>query len=111
MDEKKIISAEKANVEDAKDISSEGKTSEPVTGATTQANKKAASSTADQDLDVFLLGEESDEGPGTLFTISRFCHLVWGVIVFNLFVEIRKGTVHHPSLLSALSHQRKQREE
>ncbi|XP_015068097.1 uncharacterized protein LOC107012705 [Solanum pennellii] len=63
MDEKKIISAEKANIEEAKDISSEGKTSEPVIGATTQANKKAASSTADQDLDVFLLGEESDEGP------------------------------------------------
>ncbi|XP_010318883.1 uncharacterized protein [Solanum lycopersicum] len=68
MDEKKIISAEKANVEDAKNISSEGKTSEPVTGATTQANKKAASSTADQDLDVFLLGEESDEGPGLHIT-------------------------------------------
>lgn len=76
MDEAKIISAEKANVEEAKDISSAGTTSKPVIGATTQTNKKSASSTADQDLDVFLLGEESDEGPGTLFTISRFCHLV-----------------------------------
>ncbi|XP_055827995.1 uncharacterized protein LOC129896181 [Solanum dulcamara] len=63
MDEAKIISAEKANVEEAKDISSAGTTSKPVIGATTQTNKKSASSTADQDLDVFLLGEESDEGP------------------------------------------------
>ncbi|KAM3318880.1 hypothetical protein P3S67_006080 [Capsicum chacoense] len=57
------ISAEKANVEEAKDISSAGSTSKSVIGATTQTNKKTASSTADQDLDVFLLGEDSDEGP------------------------------------------------
>ncbi|MCD9645983.1 hypothetical protein HAX54_035473 [Datura stramonium] len=63
MDEAKIISAEKANVEDAKDTSSAGTTSKPVIGATTQTNKKAASSTADQDLDLFLLGEDSDQGP------------------------------------------------
>lgn len=69
-------SAEKAKVEEAKDISSAETTSTPVTRATTQTNKKASSSTADQDLDVFLLGEDSDEGPGTLFTISHFCHLV-----------------------------------
>lgn len=71
MDEVKIISAEKAN-----DMSSAESTSKPVTAATTQTNKKAASSTADKDLDVFLLGEESDEAPGTLFTISCFCRLV-----------------------------------
>lgn len=58
MDEVKIISAEKAN-----DMSSAESTSKPVTAATTQTNKKAASSTADKDLDVFLLGEESDEAP------------------------------------------------
>ncbi|CAN4088326.1 unnamed protein product [Withania somnifera] len=63
MDEAKIVSAEKANVEEAKDISSAGTTSKPVIGATTQTNKRAASSTADQDLDVFLLGDDSDEGP------------------------------------------------
>ncbi|XP_009757588.1 uncharacterized protein [Nicotiana sylvestris] len=63
MDEVKMRSAEKAKVEEAKDISSAETTSTPVTRATTQTNKKAASSTADQDLDVFLLGEDSDEGP------------------------------------------------
>ncbi|CAN4086220.1 unnamed protein product [Withania somnifera] len=55
MDEAKIISAEKENVEETEN--------KPVMGATTQTNKKAASSTADHDLDVFLLGEDSDEEP------------------------------------------------
>ncbi|XP_060204905.1 uncharacterized protein LOC132632822 [Lycium barbarum] len=63
MDEVKIKSAEKEKIEEAKNISSAGTTSKRVIGETIQTNKKEASSTADQDLDVFLLGEESDGGP------------------------------------------------
>ncbi|XP_059303762.1 uncharacterized protein LOC132055793 [Lycium ferocissimum] len=63
MDAVKIKSAEKEKSEEAKNISSAGTTSKRVIGETIQTNKKEASSTADQDLDVYLLGEESDGGP------------------------------------------------
>ncbi|XP_015059199.1 uncharacterized protein LOC107005189 [Solanum pennellii] len=58
-----IISVEKAQVESEKEVSLAGTICKPVTEATAQKNKKATSSTSDQDLDVFLLGEDSDDGP------------------------------------------------
>ncbi|XP_070048440.1 uncharacterized protein [Nicotiana tomentosiformis] len=63
MEEAEIKFVEKAQVENEKEVSSAGTTSKPVVEATPQTNKKAASSTSDQDLDVFLLGEDSDDGP------------------------------------------------
>ena len=77
-----IISVEKAQVESEKEVSLAGTICKPVTEATTQKNKKATSSTSDQDLDVFLLGEDSDDGPGTLFTLQ---HIFQQWIVLSLF--------------------------
>ncbi|CAN4115499.1 unnamed protein product [Withania somnifera] len=56
-------SVEMAQVESEKEVSLAGTTSKPVAEATSQKNKRATSSTSDQDLDVFLLGEDSDDGP------------------------------------------------
>ncbi|XP_059292727.1 uncharacterized protein LOC132046180 [Lycium ferocissimum] len=61
MEEAETKSVEKAQVESEKEVSSAGTTSKPVVEAAAQKNKKATSS--DQDLDVFLLGEDSDDGP------------------------------------------------
>uniref|UniRef100_A0A0V0HYV0 Putative ovule protein n=1 Tax=Solanum chacoense TaxID=4108 RepID=A0A0V0HYV0_SOLCH len=61
--EAEIKSVEKAQVESEKEVSLAGTISKPVAEATAQKNKKATSSTSDQDLDVFLLGEDSDDGP------------------------------------------------
>ncbi|MCD7446937.1 hypothetical protein HAX54_019748, partial [Datura stramonium] len=63
MEEAEIKSVEKAQVESKGEVSLAGTTSKPVVEATAQKNKKATSSTSDQDLDVFLLGEDSDDGP------------------------------------------------
>ncbi|PHT66062.1 hypothetical protein T459_30487 [Capsicum annuum] len=63
MEEAKIRSVEKAPVEIVKEVSLAETTSKPEAEATAQKNKKATSSTSDQDLDVFLLGEDSDDGP------------------------------------------------
>ncbi|KAG5572085.1 hypothetical protein H5410_061851 [Solanum commersonii] len=61
--EAEIKSVEKAQVESEKEVSLAGTISKPVAEATAQKNNKATSSTSDQDLDVFLLGEDSDDGP------------------------------------------------
>lgn len=63
MEEVEIKSVEKAQVGSEKEVSLAGTISKPVAEATAQKNKKATSSTSDQDLDVFLLGEDSDDGP------------------------------------------------
>ncbi|KAK4359382.1 hypothetical protein RND71_021611 [Anisodus tanguticus] len=63
MEDGEIKSVEKAQVESEKEVSLAGTTSKPVVEATAQKNKKATSTTSDQDLDVFLLGEDSDDGP------------------------------------------------
>ncbi|XP_055820983.1 uncharacterized protein LOC129889595 [Solanum dulcamara] len=60
--EEAIKPVEKAQVESEKEISLAGTISKPVAEATAQKNKKATS-TSDQDLDVFLLGDDSDDGP------------------------------------------------
>ncbi|KAH0736530.1 hypothetical protein KY285_012237 [Solanum tuberosum] len=65
--EAEIKSVEKAQVESEKEVSLAGTISKPVAEATAQKNKKATSSTSDQDLDVFLLGEDSDDGPVLYF--------------------------------------------
>lgn len=82
MEEAKIRSVEKAPVEIVKEVSLAETTSKPEAEATAQKNKKATSSTSDQDLDVFLLGEDSDDGPGTLFALQ---HIYQQWFVLSLF--------------------------
>ncbi|KAK4354244.1 hypothetical protein RND71_026438 [Anisodus tanguticus] len=62
MEEAETKSVEKAQGESEKEVSLAGTNSKPVVEAASQKNKKETSS-SDQDLDVFLLGEDSDDGP------------------------------------------------
>ncbi|VFQ84377.1 unnamed protein product [Cuscuta campestris] len=61
MEEAELKSAAKTEVQ--KDYSSSGTTSKTTVEGNVQTSKKTTSSTTEQDLDIFLLGEDSDDGP------------------------------------------------
>lgn len=63
-EEAELKSADKSKTEVAEDNASSGTTSKTTVDGKDQKSKKTTSSTSDQDLDVFLLGEDSDDGPG-----------------------------------------------
>ena len=69
MEEAKLKSAEQENDQKAKENSEDAAISKPEGAKSTQPLKKATSS-SEQDLDVFLLGDlgDSDDGPGAFST-------------------------------------------
>ncbi|CAH9060999.1 unnamed protein product [Cuscuta epithymum] len=63
LEEAELKSAEKAKTEVEMVTSSSGSTSKTTVNGVDHNSKKTMSSTSEQDLDVFLLGEDSDDGP------------------------------------------------
>lgn len=63
MEEANLKSADNVKTEVTEDNASSVTTSKTTVDGKDQKSKKTTSST-DQDLDVFLLGEDSDDGPG-----------------------------------------------
>lgn len=66
MEEAKLKSSEKSQENVAREISSAGTATGASKEGTSHKSKNSVSSTSEQDLDVFLLGDtgDSDEGPG-----------------------------------------------
>ncbi|XP_019167088.1 PREDICTED: uncharacterized protein LOC109162841 [Ipomoea nil] len=63
MEEANLKSADNVKTEVTEDNASSGTTSKTTVDGKDQKSKKTTSSASDQDLDVFLLGEDSDDGP------------------------------------------------
>jgi hypothetical protein len=77
-EELKVKADEEKNVSEKELSQTPQVTTSPEQKDTKVPNKTSTSSSREQDLDVFLLGDlgSDDEGPGMLFTLLSFLYLI-----------------------------------